>query len=169
MAGSGALFRLTNAGDTEASVASTEKVEFGDGAVTPDAFGKIGGGDSEFELDIGIADNAVPASDDSPSSGVLSEKQYLGAFNKRIVVVGYFTRRSTSTGPDNLIKWGEEDQEPTDFPEGNIGLRLDTFDSFDLVPTSTNGYYLDNVKFILDPKKKTPIGFRATLKRGKAA
>ena len=169
MAGTGALFRLTNAGDTESNVASTEKVEFGNGAVVPDAFGRIGGGQSEFEIGVGVADNMVPASADSPTSGILSEKQYLGQFDKMVKIIGYFTRRSSSTGPDNLAKWADEDQEPTDFPEGNIGLRLDTFDLFDLVPTSTTGYYLTNVKFILDPKKQTPIGFIASLKKGKAA
>ncbi len=169
MAGTGALFRLSNAGDTESSVGSTEKVEFGNGAVVPDAFGRIGGGQSEFEIGVGIADNMVPTSADSPTSGILSEKQYLGQFDKMVKIVGYFTRRSTSTGPDNLTKWADENQEPTDFPEGNIGLRLDTFNAFDLVPTSTTGYYLTNIKFILDPKKQTPIGFIASLKRGKAA
>lgn len=65
-----------------------------------------------------------------------------------------------------LLTWYKENQEATDFEEGRFGLRLDDFPHLNMVPTSTYGTMIGNMRFARDPTRKNKAGFILILRVG---
>jgi len=57
-----------------------------------------------------------------------------------------------------LMAWVNENKTTTLFTEGRFGLRIDDFPYFNMVPTSTFGYVLNDIRFIRDPIKNNRSG-----------
>lgn len=138
MAGGAALFRLTNSGDTEASVGSGEKIEFNTGAV-PDSTGRVIHTGFRAVRDLNFHPNPRRALDQIQDS-------LLGTLE--ITLTGYFIEHDTTIGPKNLFDWQKDPTRTTDFPFGRFGLRQDDFAAnlLDLVPTASIGYMLNIVE-----------------------
>jgi len=136
MAGSGAIFRVTSGGDTEASVASTEKIEFSTGAAAPDADGKMTSSSVHWVRDISVHPHPKKKLN-RLQDGLLGTKE--------IIVVGYFTNPDTAGGITNFDVWEDDPMTNTAFPFGRIGIRIDDMPRFDLLPTATKGYLLHDV------------------------
>ena len=115
MPGTGVIYRVTNTGDTEGSVANSEKVEF-NGGVAPDTTGKLVHTGFHAVRDLSFHPN--------PRRALTKiQDNLLGTIE--IVVTGYFTNHSTTLGPGNMYDWQADPAANTDFPFGRFGLRLD--------------------------------------------
>ena len=69
-----------------------------------------------------------------------------------------------STGSvHKLTKWLFDKGGTTGFTKGRFGLRMDDFPMFDVVPTSTYGYFLNDVQWVRDGEEKDKAGFIAVL------
>lgn len=119
------MFRFTNAGDTFASIANTEKIEFNFTAVAPDSTGRHLVTGFHSSRDVNIHPNPRRVLDQIQDS-------LLGYID--VAVSGYFVGHSTTLGPRNLFNWmiGLAQISPTttpsgDFPVGRFGLTLDSF------------------------------------------
>ncbi len=74
------------------------------------------------------------------------------------------SENAASTGSvHKLTKWMFDVGSTTGFTKGRFGLRMDDFPMFDVVPTTTYGYFLNDVQFIRDPEETDKVGFIAVL------
>jgi len=152
--GSGSIYRVTSSGDTETTVATTEKLEFNTGAIVPDTTGRNTATGFNSTRDLNFHPNPRRAID-------IIQDGKLG--RKLVRLTGYFKDHNATLGPTNLDKWQNEDAANDDFPFGRFGLRLPDFANgiLTLLPTATKGYMLwdfdiedverprDEVQFIL--------------------
>ena len=65
-----------------------------------------------------------------------------------------------------LMTWINEGKTTTGYTEGRFGLRIDDFPYFNLIPKSTYGYILNDLRFARDPNKDNKTGFILTLRVG---
>lgn len=133
MAGQSALFRLTTAGQTEATVGSTEKVEFNDGVV-PDANGQLVSSSFEMNEDLSFHPN--------PNRHLTQiQDGKLGTIH--VVLAGYIKAPASSLIAINFYNWMKQDKTNSAFPFGRFGLRVNDFpDQINLTPSATAGYIL---------------------------
>ena len=139
MAGTGAIFRVTNTGDNEGNVSSANKIEFNTGALLPDTTGRMIHIGFRAVRDINFHPN--PRRDlDQIQDGRLG--------NLTVPVTGYFINHMTTGGPLNLFNWQANAASNGDFPFGRFGLRLTDFagSMLDLTPSATIGYILYDVE-----------------------
>ena len=111
--------------------------------------------------------NSVP--ENPKVAGNNNEIQDMGLDGLDVQIVGLLTDVNANTGitkPEKLIKWMQNDKTVTGFTEGRFGLRIDDFPHFNVVPTSTYGYVLANLRFIRDPNFVDKVRFIATLRLG---
>lgn len=157
MAGSAAIFRLTNAGDTEVSVGASEKIEFNQGLV-PDATGRMIATGFRMIRDTSFHPNPRRALDKI-------QDNLLGTLD--VTVTGYFTRHSTTGGPINFFNWQKDPAQVTDFPFGRFGLRLDDFAGgvLDLTPSAITGYILYDIDIQDVESPRDELGFIAKFYR----
>jgi len=149
-----AIWRASGASLTEAAASSANKVEFNEEPiVTNNAIME-----SEFDIRCDIAEN------ERPKSG-LNELQDNGVGGVDVIVTGSIKGQQTSDDVQNLITWLVEDKtESSTTPYGRFGLRLDDFPFFNVVPSATSGYILQNVKFIRDGETAGRVRFVLTLR-----
>lgn len=146
------IFRLTNTGDTEGNVSSTEIIEFNLPASTrPDGFSKLTQPSFKFERDVNFHPNprrvGTPIQDSL--AGILD-----------VEVVGYFRNHLNSKGPTNLALWMLGDAKTPDFTGGRWGLNLSSFDGLlSFVPTIQTGYILYDIDIqdVSDPRDEVPF------------
>lgn len=147
MAGNSAIFRLTTAGQSEATVGSGEKIEFNQGAV-PDANGRITSSSIHEVEDLSHHPNPNRHLDQI-------QPGKLGFIE--VVVAGYIKGPSSSLIDINFYNWMKQDKNNTDFPFGRFGLRLNDFpDIINLTPSSAVGYILYDI-FIERPEEFTEL------------
>lgn len=153
------IFRLTDPGDTESSVGSTEKIEFNTGAIVPDTTASLITSTVRLATDINTHSN--PDINLSPFQNSL-----LGPLE--IVLSGYFIDRDATLGPDNLILWAKEGSENDNFENGRIGLSLTTMNgALSLVPTvGINGTGYEITDLVIESVSDLPkIVFSITLRQ----
>lgn len=147
------IFRLTNSGDTEASVADTEKIEFNAGTV-PDSTGKL------INIGIRMATDLNPHPNPDISLTPFQDS-LLGPLE--VTIAGYFVNRNFTIGPTNLKLWAKQPKETDDFENGRFGLSLAALNSaLNLIPTTGingTGYEISEIDIqnIGDPPKATFI------------
>ena len=149
------IFRLTNPGDTEGSVGSTEKIEFDPGSV-PDNTGNLVTTSFRMASDL----NAHP-NPDIPLNQI--QDSLLGVVE--VTVAGYFVNHNNTLGPTNLYNWSVDEDVNDDFRKGRFGLTLSTMNGIlDIIPsTGLNGigYMLSEIEVIDAENPRTEIGFIA--------
>ncbi len=147
------IFRLTDSGDTEASVADTEKIEFNAGTV-PDSTGKL------TNIGIRMATDLNPHPNPDISLTPFQDS-LLGPLE--VTIAGYFVNRNFTIGPTNLKLWAKQPKETDDFENGRFGLSLAALNSaLNLIPTTGingTGYEISEIDIqnIGDPPKATFI------------
>lgn len=153
------IFRLTIDGDTEATVGSTEKIEFNTGTV-PDSTGKLV--TTGFRM---VSDLNPHANPDVALNQI--QDSLLGVVE--ITVAGYFVDHNNTLGPKNLYNWSVDEDVNNDFRKGRIGLTLATLNGIlSLVPTtglSGTGYMLAEVEVMDVEEPRTQVNFIAKLFR----
>ena len=157
MAGSGAVFRVTSSGDTEASVGSSEKIEFNGGAV-PDSTGKLVATGFRAIRDLSFHPN--------PRRALTKiQDNLLGTLE--ITVTGYFVDHDGTTAPTNFFNWSKDPAQNSDFEFGRFGLRLDDFAGglLNLTPSATIGYIMYDVDIQDSESPRDEVGFIARFYR----
>ena len=156
------IFRLTNPGDTEASVGATEKIIFNTGTV-PDSTGRLVAPSFRMASDLNPHPN--PDTKLNPIQDSL-----LGVIE--VTIAGYFVNHNNTLGPRNLYNWSVDEDVNNDFQFGRFGLTLETMNGIlDLVPTvglNGTGYMLAEVDVIDLQDPRTKIGFIAKFLRNGA-
>lgn len=162
-AGSGAIYRIDTAGDTETTARDvydpTQVIEFNSGAV-PDATGKMTGTSFQMVRSVNFHPNPRRALD-KIQDGLLS---YID-----VTITGYFINHDTTIGPQQFYDWMKDPATNASLPFGRFGLRLDDFGAvdklLDFVPIATSGYILYDV-FVEDLEvPRDEVGFIAKLYR----
>lgn len=113
-----------------------------------------------FQIKAGIARNERP--------GAVDKRQDTGLSSVVITVTGSIQEPANAgegLDPAHTFKaWMIEDKTVvTTFPKGRFGLRLDDFPAFNMTPTTTKGYMLQDVQFTRDGETKGKLSFIATL------
>ena len=158
------IFRLTNPGDTEATVGSTEKIIFNTGTV-PDSTGRLV--TTSFRMASDLNPHANP-----DIAGVPIQDALLGV--TEVTVAGYFINHDNTIGPKNLFNWSVDPDVNTNFRRGRFGLTLATMAGLlNVVPTvglSGIGYMLSEVEVIDIEDPRTKVAFIAKfLRSGKVS
>ena len=115
---------------------------------------------SEFNFRQSIAEN-------KKVDGTGNEIQDMGIGGVEVQITGMIKDSDSSNTPvTKLMTWSNEEKTGTGFTQGRFGLRIDDFPYFNLVPTSTYGYVLNDITFARDPNKDNKVGFILTLRVG---
>jgi hypothetical protein len=137
-AGSGAIFRIATAGETEADAKTAgEIIEF-NGGTDPDATCKMIATGFEMTRDISPHPNPKRAL-------TIWQDNLLGTME--VIVTGYFKDHDATAGPGQFFNWMKEPTKNASLPFGQFGLRLDDFgqNALDLTPSAVAGYFLHRV------------------------
>ena len=172
MAGQSAVWWIKNSGGasgvgTEASALadSTNSAKWSGGEVVlfnEDPVTTTGGVifTSEFTVRNSVAEN-------TKVDGTGNDVQDMGLDGVDVIITGLF--KDSDTDNDNITKlvaWLNEAKTATGYTEGRIGLRINDFPYFNMEPTATYGYILNDVRFIRDPNKENRTGFVMSLRVG---
>ena len=115
---------------------------------------------SEFSIRNSIAEN--PKVD-----GNGNDVQDMGLDGIDVQITGLIKDSDASNDSlTKLMSWINEGKTTSPFTEGRFGLRIDDFPYFNMVPTATYGYVLNNIVFIRDPDKDNKTGFVLNLRVG---
>jgi hypothetical protein len=115
---------------------------------------------SEFSIRNSVAEN--PKVD-----GTGNDVQDMGLDGVDVQITGMFKDvDATNTYITKLMNWINEAKTTTLYTEGRFGLRIDDFPYFNMVPSVTYGYVLNDVRFIRDPSKENRAGFVLSLRVG---
>ena len=138
--GEACIFWCSNTGDTENTLANSEKVEFGIGAVAPD--GKTG------IIQITNMINKHQPQDDEPYASSTRKKD-TGFNGAEIMLEIFFDEDAIGTAQAiaRLRKWiAESNSVPIKFPHNRIGIRNDYRPEWNLTPSATAGYKITAFK-----------------------
>jgi len=115
---------------------------------------------SEFNFRQSIAEN-------KKVDGTGNEIQDMGIGGVEVQITGLIKDSDvTNTPVTKFMTWSNELKTGTGFTQGRFGLRIDDFPYFNLVPTSTYGYVLNDLTFARNPDKDNKVGFILTLRVG---
>ena len=159
MAGQSAIWQVQDsaANGTEATAGASNTVLFNETPVNT-AGGLIFA--SEFNIRRAIGEN-------SSVDGDGNQLQDMKLSGVEVQITGMFKDSdSGNTEIAKLMTWMKETQEATGYTEGRFGIRLDDFPHFNMVPTSTYGIMINNLRFVRDPTRKNKAGFVMTLRIG---
>lgn len=149
------IFRLTNPGDTEASVGASEKIIFNTGSI-PDSTGRLVRTGFRMASDL----NPHPSPDIKLNQ---IQDSLLGVVE--ITVAGYFVNHNNTLGPKNLYNWSVDEDVNDDFRKGRFGLTLATMNGIlDIIPTTGLagiGYMLSEVEVFDIEDPRTEVSFIA--------
>ncbi len=149
------IFRLTDDGDTEASVGSTEKIIFNTGAV-PDSTGRMVATSFRMASDL----NPHPNPDTQLNQ---IQDSLLGVVE--VTIAGYFIDHNNTLGPQNLYNWSVDEDVNDDFRKGRFGISIASMNGIlNLVPTvglNGTGYMLSDIDVIDFEAPRNEIGFTA--------
>lgn len=149
------IFRLTDPGDTEASVGATEKIIFNSGSV-PDSTGKIV--TTGFRM---VSDLNPHPNPDTQLNQI--QDSLLGVVE--VTVAGYFVDHNNTLGPKNLYNWSVDEDVNDNFRKGRFGLTLSSMNGIlDIIPTTGLagiGYMLSEVDVMDVEEPRTEVSFIA--------
>jgi hypothetical protein len=117
---------------------------------------------SEFRIRNSVAEN--PKVD-----GNGNDVQDMGLDGVDVQITGLIGDADGPTNNLSMLKfmnWINEAKTTTGYTEGRFGLRIDDFPYFNMVPTSTYGYVLNDITFVRDPTRKNKAGFIMNLRVG---
>lgn len=154
MAGTGAIFRLTNAGDTEVSVTSVDKIEWGTGAVTPDSRTQVQSIRYRWTRDITPHPNP---------NKEMNKKQDGKLRDRQVIISGYLKDSDSAIAAVNLSNWLSQANTTTDFPSGRFGIRVDSLTNLDISPSAGTGYLLEEAVIELPEDSPTEATFTITM------
>jgi len=95
-----------------------------------------------------------------------NEIQDMGAEGIDYQIVGEITDAKDSTDIPKLINWYQANNITTGFTKGRFGFSHSLFTFFDVDPTSTYGYHIADIKFVLQGEPKGVVGIILTLRLG---
>jgi hypothetical protein len=159
MAGQSALWQVQDsaANGTEATATSTNTILFNETPV-------VTSGGNIFATDFNIR-RAIGENTNVDGNG--NELQDMRLSGIEIQVTGIIKDADSGNAIiGKLMTWLKEDQDATGYEEGRFGLRLDDFPHFNMIPTSTYGIMIRNLRFARDPSKNNKAGFILTLAIG---
>jgi hypothetical protein len=117
---------------------------------------------SEYTIRNSVAEN-------TKVDGTGNDVQDMGLDGVDVQITGLFKDTdATNNDVKKLMAWANEAKTTTGFTEGRMGLRVDDFPYFNMIPTSTYGYILNDLRFIRDPNKENRAGFVISLRVGGA-
>lgn len=149
------IFRFTNSGDTEVSIADTEKIEFNTGTV-PDSTGRLITTTFRMVSDLNPHPNPDVALNQIQDS-------LLGVVE--VTIAGYFINHNATKGPANLYNWSVDPDVNDDFRKGRFGVTLATMAGIlNIIPTvglNGIGYMLSEIEVIDVEDPRTQVGFIA--------
>jgi len=166
MAGQGALWWVKDsAADGAEATATADTTNFASGEIvlfneTPvvSAGGHIF--NSRFNLRNSVAENPKVDGDGN-------DLQDMGIDGIDVTITGLI--KDVDLANDSVTKlmtWFRKEKTGTGYTEGRFGLRLDDFPYFNMVPTSTYGYAMQNVEFVRDGEDINKVGFVMNLVAG---
>lgn len=95
-----------------------------------------------------------------------NEIQDMGAEGIDYQIVGEITDAKDSGDIPKLINWYQADNTTVGFTKGRFGFSHPLFNFFDVDPTSTFGYHLADIRFILQGEPKGVVAVILTLRLG---
>jgi len=143
-AGTGAIYRITTTGDTEATAKTGNQIiEFGTGADTPDAKSFIETVNIRWIEDTSVHPNPNKALNNI-QDGLLNTRE--------VTIRGWFEDPDNATGPARISTWMKDAKTNTSLPNGRFGLRVDDFSTIlDQTPSATTGYILFDAELDIPP------------------
>jgi hypothetical protein len=115
--------------------------------------------ESRFSLRNSVAENAKVDGDGN-------DVQDMGIDGINVTITGLFKDVDTTSGDapiKKLLTWFRKAKTATGYTEGRLGLRLDDFPYFNMVPTATYGYVMQNPEFIRAGEDANKAGFTVNL------
>lgn len=107
--------------------------------------------------------------ENAKAAGDGNEIQDMGLDGIDIQITGIIKDSDSGATNDNIAKlmtWNKEPQDTTGYTFGRIGLRMDDFQAFRIIPTSDYGAMIQSLRFVRDPNKTNKTGFIMTLRLG---
>lgn len=145
------LYRVTNAGDNIGNVAAIEKIIFNANTDVNSHNGFITAVD--IQNTTGIGNNQAAEQD-------LGDHQDLGSIEQLYTFTGFISIRTQAEGDINLItilkKWDDGTKTNDAFVHGRMGLDMDDFGQYDIIPDGTGD---DQVGLIWKGIKWGPLDF----------
>jgi|TARA_R110002012_G_scaffold64769_1_gene170240 hypothetical protein len=142
MAGNICIYRLNNTGETEAS-GSVEKIEFDGSSATPDGKSHI----TNYKVTMSLVTQENP----NPDTNNPNSLQDTGLAIVEYDITGFFNSTSSATAALGIAQFRDWLREPKtlksgsgNLPFGRFGIRNDSTDQFDLVPTLARGLILEH-------------------------
>ena len=151
--GNSSIFRFTSPGNTESNI--VDKIEF-NGGVVPDSMSYING--SSFTMRRALGKQARIK---TTRAHKIKDTGFEGI---KPLITGFIKSPANQLAEFKAKTWMIEDQDSTDFPFGRFGLRLNDNPAFNCTPTSTKGYYLEEITFRRPGQFKGKLEFTAALR-----
>ena len=149
------IFRLTDSGDTEASVGPTEKIVFNTGTV-PDNTGRMVATSFRMTSDL----NPHPNPDTQLNQ---IQDSLLGVVE--VTIAGYFVDHNKTLGPRNLYNWSVDEDVNQTFRKGRFGINIASMNGIlNFSPTENlngTGYMLAEIDVIDFEEPRNEVGFTA--------
>ena len=134
MAGTAAIFRIDAVGDTEVTARTANQiVEFGTGAINPDAKSHASFISKHYIRDVSIHPNP-----NRELSAIQDGK--LGTIE--VIIRGFVDDPSNAGLHSRIDTWMTNAMTNAALPFGRIGIRWDNSNTFNLTPSATIGYIL---------------------------
>jgi len=121
----------------------------------------VGDGKNIYSVDITMR-NSTP--ENTALEGDENDIEDMGADGVDIKIAGDFLNAQADI--TKLVKWWKEAKFADDFSPGRFGLELDFPTDFNVEPTSTFGYQINNPTLSIIYEKKKIIGFVINLRLG---
>ena len=145
---------------SRASATSVNKIEFDAGNVSDGGYIH----QSEFKITTALADNEKP-------NAKLNELQDTQVDSITLIITGSIhnwqnvgSSATQSTIPDKVKNWMCDKKTTTAFPKGRFGLELYDFPAFNVNPSSTLGYMIQDWTWVRDGDIQGKTSFIATLR-----
>lgn len=159
MASNSAIWQVQSgaANGTEATATSTNTILFNESPV-------VSTGGVIFTTDFNVRNSVA---ENTKVDGNGNAIQDMGLDGIDIQITGLIKDSDSGNGSvTKLMSWIKAGKTTTGYTEGRFGLRLDDFPFFNMVPTSTYGLVINNVRFVRDPEKINKVGVVINLRVG---
>ncbi len=153
-----AIWRTTTSAASEASAADADKILFNESPVVV----------TGNYIMMTEANWRISVPENERIAGQVNNVQDMGLDGLDMQVTGKFKDSKTTASTNSIVKlvnWMREAKKKnTAFKKGRFGLRLDDMPQYNVVPTSTFGYVLANIKTLRDPDNINVANFVLSLR-----